>query len=93
MAVRRVHVLISGRVQGVFFRQSAVEEAQRLGIAGWVRNRPDGRVEAEAEGPEQAIDAFVAFCRRGPEQARVEGMVVRERPLQGATHFLLEPTA
>jgi len=93
MAARRVHVLISGRVQGVFFRQSAVEEAQRLGVAGWVRNRPDGRVEAEAEGLDEAVEAFVTFCRRGPDRARVEGVMVRERPLQGATHFVLEQTA
>ena len=93
MAARRVHVLISGRVQGVFFRQSAVEEAQRLGVAGWVRNRADGRVEAEAEGVDEAVEAFVTFCRRGPDRARVEGVMVRERPLLGATHFVLEQTA
>lgn len=93
MSARRVQVLISGRVQGVFFRQSALEEALRLGLGGWVRNRSDGRVEAEAEGPAEAVDTFVAFCRRGPERARVDGVVVRDRPLQGATRFLLEPSA
>jgi acylphosphatase len=68
----RVHVLVSGLVQGVFYRQSAVDEARRLGLAGWVRNCPDGRVELEAEGERARLEALVAFCRRGPPAARVE---------------------
>lgn len=70
----RVHLLVSGRVQGVFYRQSTVDEARRLGVAGWVRNLPDGRVEALAEGERAALEGLVAFCRRGPPAARVEGV-------------------
>ncbi len=72
MATARVHLFVSGLVQGVFFRQSTVDEARRLGVAGWVRNLPDGRVEVEAEGERAAVEALVGFCRRGPPAAEVE---------------------
>ena len=62
---------ISGRVQGVFYRQSTKNEADRLGLAGWVRNLEDGRVEAMAQGPREALDVFVLWCRTGPPHARV----------------------
>jgi acylphosphatase len=68
----RVHVVLSGRVQGVAFRAYTVDEARRLGVHGWVRNLADGRVEAEAEGERAAVEALVAFCRRGPPAAKVE---------------------
>jgi acylphosphatase len=68
----RVHVLVAGRVQGVAFRAYTVDEARRLGVRGWVRNLADGRVEAEAEGERAAVEALVAFCRRGPPAAEVE---------------------
>lgn len=64
--------IVSGRVQGVFFRQSAVERARALGLAGWVRNRDDGRVEGLATGEAQALDAFEAWLHRGPPAAQVE---------------------
>lgn len=70
--MKRVHLVIAGRVQGVFYRASARGEAQRLGLTGWVRNREDGAVEAVAEGPDEKVDAFVAWCRRGPPAARVD---------------------
>lgn len=70
----RLHLLVSGYVQGVFFRQSTVDEARRLGLAGWVRNLPDGRVEAEAEGARDALLRLLEFCRRGPPAARVDGV-------------------
>jgi len=70
----RASLVISGEVQGVFYRQSAVEEARSLGLDGWIRNLPDGRVEAEAEGERAAVEAFVAWCRRGPPSARVVGV-------------------
>jgi acylphosphatase len=73
----RVHVVVSGRVQGVAFRAYTVDEARGLGVDGWVRNLPDGRVEAEAEGERSALEGLVAFCRRGPPAARVEGVEVR----------------
>jgi acylphosphatase len=70
----RLHLLISGRVQGVFYRQSTVDAAAQLGLRGWVRNLPDGRVEALAEGEREALEALLAFCRRGPPAASVEGV-------------------
>lgn len=70
--VERRRVFVSGTVQGVFFRESTREEADRHGVAGWVRNVPDGRVEAVFEGPREAVEALVAWCRRGPPRARVE---------------------
>lgn len=72
----RVHLVASGRVQGVWYRQSTCDAAARLGLRGWVRNLPDGRVEAEAEGPRADLEALVAFCRRGPEAARVDDLAV-----------------
>jgi acylphosphatase len=76
VAAARVHLVVSGRVQGVFYRQSAADEARRLGLRGWVRNLPDGRVEAEAEGDRAAVEVLVAWCRHGPPPARVEGVEV-----------------
>lgn len=76
---RRIHAIISGRVQGVSYRASAAREAQRLGVVGWVRNTPEGAVELEAEGTADAIEALVAWCRRGPPTARVLQVAVEER--------------
>ena len=70
-SVRRVKAIVSGRVQGVSYRASTVEEARRLGISGWVRNRPDGAVELEAEGAPDSIAALLAWCEHGPAAARV----------------------
>jgi len=71
-------VRASGRVQGVFFRDTVRREAAGHDLAGWVRNCPDGTVEAVFEGPSDAVDALVEFCRRDPGQARVEGVDVAE---------------
>jgi acylphosphatase len=79
--VKRVRVLVSGRVQGVFYRATCAGEARDAGLGGFVRNAPDGRVEAAFEGPDAAVDRLVAWCRRGPEYARVDAVeVVREEP-------------
>ena len=67
-----VHLVVLGRVQGVAFRARAVDEASRLGLTGWVRNRLDGSVEARAEGTPESVEAFVAWCRHGPPAARVD---------------------
>jgi acylphosphatase len=68
---RSVHLNISGRVQGVYYRASMVQEAQRLGLTGWVMNRSDGSVEAVAEGWQAKIEELIAWCRQGPPGARV----------------------
>lgn len=68
------HVFVTGRVQGVGFRWSTRREAERLGLSGWVRNLPDGRVEARVEGEPEALDAMLAWIERGPVGARVDGV-------------------
>jgi acylphosphatase len=74
-------VLVGGDVQGVFFRDSCAREARRNGVAGWVRNRADGRVEAWFEGRPQAVENMVTWCREGPPRARVDGVeIIDENP-------------
>jgi acylphosphatase len=68
--------MVRGEVQGVFFRDSTRKEAQSRGVSGWVRNRDDGAVEAVFEGPAEAVEAMVEWCRRGPSRADVEDMDV-----------------
>lgn len=82
---RRVHLLVYGRVQGVGFRAATAFTAKRLSLAGWVRNRPDGTVEIEAQGPADRIADFLAWCHRGPTLARVERVVTSELA-PGADH-------
>lgn len=72
--MQTIHLLISGRVQGVGFRDALQREAERLGLRGWVRNRRSGEVEALAQGPEDAVAALVDWARRGPPAARVEAV-------------------
>lgn len=87
---KRVRVLAGGRVQGVFFRDSTRQEAERLGVSGWVANRADGRVEAEFQGPAEAVDEAVAFVRRGPGRANVTELNVEDlEPVQGASGFVV----
>jgi acylphosphatase len=82
--VRRVRVVITGRVQGVFFRATCAREARSLGLAGYVRNLPDGRVEAVFEGPDARVDRMVEWCRIGPEHAHVDAVeVIPETPSGG----------
>ncbi len=66
--------IVSGRVQGVFYRQSALHQAQRLELRGWVRNRPDGRVEGLAQGAAQSLEEFRAWLRQGPSAAQVDSV-------------------
>lgn len=75
------HVLVSGKVQGVYYRAHAREEAHRLGIAGWIRNLPDGRVEGLFRGPEEAVRAMVKWCKTGPPRAVVTAVECEERVL------------
>jgi acylphosphatase len=72
----RAHVFISGRVQGVFFRSEVRREAKKMGIAGWVRNTPDGKVEAAFEGEEKSVKEIIEFCKRGPPGASVTDVQV-----------------
>jgi len=74
--MQQLHAFVSGRVQGVFFRASTQEEGRRLGLAGWARNLPDGRVEVVAQGPQPALDALLAYLHKGPAAARVDDVVV-----------------
>ena len=76
-------MFVSGKVQGVYFRQSTLIEAQSLGITGWVRNLMDGRVEAVFEGEEHAVKMLVNYCRQGPSAARVTNLDVRFEPFKG----------
>ena len=76
-------MFVSGRVQGVYFRQSTLIEAQNLGVNGWVRNLMDGRVEAVFEGEEHAVKTLVNYCRQGPPSARVNNLEVSYGPFKG----------
>ena len=89
MTVRRRRVVVRGRVQGVFFRDSCRSEASRLGVAGWVRNLRDGGVEAVFEGPLASVEAAVAWCRHGPPRAVVESVSVvdEDDAVEGLTSF------
>lgn len=80
-------LVVVGRVQGVGFRAYAEREADRLGLAGWVRNEPDGTVVAHAEGPADAVDAFVRWCHDGPPWARVERVDAHPAEDAGETSF------
>jgi len=77
------HVFISGRVQGVFFRSVARREAQKRNVTGWVRNLPDGRVEAYFEGEKEKVREIIDFCRKGPPLAAVTGVEVYWEELGG----------
>ena len=70
----RAHVYVAGQVQGVFFRDSTREKAEQLGLTGWVKNLPDGRVEALFEGPSERIREMIRWCEQGPPHAEVENV-------------------
>jgi len=79
----RAHVFVSGIVQGVFFREKTKQQAESLGVNGWVRNLPDGRVEAVFGGEEQAVKALVKYCNHGPSHARVTNIDALWEPYRG----------
>jgi len=85
--VKRVRVTVSGRVQGVFFRATCARLAREAGLGGYVRNLPDGRLEAAFEGDEPAVDAMVDWCRRGPDLAWVDSVEAVLEDLAGDTTF------
>ncbi|HDH41612.1 MAG TPA: acylphosphatase [Candidatus Altiarchaeales archaeon] len=77
MAIVRAHVYISGRVQGVFFRSNTRNMAEKLDLTGWVRNLPDGRVEAVFEGEESDVKEMIEWCHKGPTYASVSDVEVK----------------
>jgi acylphosphatase len=79
----RVHVLIEGRVQGVFFRAATRDEARARGLAGWARNLPDGRVEALFEGDKRLVENMLRWCHQGPPYAYVDRVEVEWQPYVG----------
>ena len=85
----RAHVWVSGRVQGVYFRAYAEDEAAFRKVGGWVRNAPDGRVEAVFEGEREAVDAMIRWCHRGSPASRVTNVDVDWEPPQGERSFQL----
>ena len=87
---RRVRAIISGWVQGVFFRQSARRIAVSLALSGWIRNRPDGKVELAVEGDSASVERIMAWCRIGPDMAAVESVdTIEESPLGQSGEFLI----
>jgi acylphosphatase len=76
--MRRVRAIVSGRVQGVSFRATTAEQATRLGVVGWAKNRSDGAVEIEAEGAPEQVAELLAWCEQGPPHARVARFTVEE---------------
>lgn len=80
---KRVHVFIKGKVQGVFFRSSASQKASSLGLSGWIRNRPEGDVEAVFEGGTEAVDRMLSWSRKGPGPADVNDVRVSEEQYKG----------
>jgi acylphosphatase len=85
--VVRKRVIVHGRVQGVFFRDTTRRTAESRGVAGWVRNNPDGSVEAVFEGPEAVVASMVRFAREGPRGAIVEHVEVHDERPEGLTGF------
>ncbi len=85
--MRRVRARISGRVQGVFFRTSCAERAEAFGLSGWIRNASDGAVEVVFEGEDAGVEVMLAWCRKGPPNAQVDGVEVVEETPTGAEGF------
>ncbi|WP_049922136.1 acylphosphatase [Halopiger djelfimassiliensis] len=83
----RAHVFVSGTVQGVYYRATTRDTAREAGVDGWVKNLPDGRVEAVFEGPEEAVESMLEFCHEGSPAAEVEDVDVEYEEPQGETGF------
>jgi acylphosphatase len=90
MSEVRCRAVVSGRVQGVFFRDSCAREARRLGVRGWVRNRADRTVEVVAEGPRDRVEELIDWCRHGPPRAQVTGIVVTDEVPRAERSFRVE---
>lgn len=90
MATHAANIRIAGKVQGVFFRDSARQKALELELTGFIRNEPDGTVYAEVEGEEENIGKFVEWCREGPEHAKVDSVEEKRQPLKDFDGFRVE---
>ena len=80
MNQKTVHIIVEGKVQGVFYRATAKEMADEIGVKGWVKNKEDGNVEIVASGSEQEVEDFINWCRKGPKRAVVTNLIIT--PLQ-----------
>jgi acylphosphatase len=87
---KHISIKVSGRVQGVFYRASAHEEAQRLGVKGFVKNEPDGSVYIEAEGDDALLEDLIEWCKQGPPAARVQNVEVQEGAWKGFAEFTVK---
>lgn len=86
--MKRVHIIVQGRVQGIFFRATTRDKARQLGLTGWVRNLDSDKVEVLAEGPEKEIAELIGYCKKGPEIARVDDIKVKfEEPKKDLRPF------
>lgn len=85
--MKTVHLVISGRVQGVFFRATAQQVAEKMQIMGWIKNTPDGEVEVLAEGSEEQVNQFIGWCKTGPPKARVISVDITEKEFQNLSRF------
>ena len=87
--MKTVHIVIKGKVQGVFFRASAKEIAERLGLVGWVKNTRQGDVEALITGSKEAVAQFIGWCKKGPSRAHVSEVVTAEKDLENFSSFTI----
>jgi acylphosphatase len=87
--MKRLRIIVTGKVQGVYYRANTEKTARQLGLAGFVRNERDGNVYIEAQGQQEILEQFVEWCKRGPDRAVVENVNVTEIPISTATTFLI----
>ena len=87
MKSARAHVIVTGKVQGVFYRMNTEHKANELGLKGWVRNKPDGTVEAVFEGPEDKVEEMVEWCRKGPIGSKVEDVRIEKEEFKEQSDF------
>lgn len=85
--IKHISILVTGDVQGVYFRATARDVAEELGLSGFVRNERDGNVYIEAEGPAEQLDKLVVWCKQGPRHARVENVEIKEGEVKGYKRF------
>ena len=85
--IEAIHIIVYGKVQGVWFRAGSKEKAGELGIFGWVKNRPEGTVEIHAEGEKSQLEKFMAWCHKGTPAANVISLEINPNPLQNLTSF------